>query len=269
MSSVAVIQMCSGAEVAANLRRAERLIARAAAAGASLVVLPENFACMPGKAADRRRAAEDDGAGPIQDFLAASAAWHGLWIVGGSVPIRMKQGKFASAVMVYDANGHRRARYDKLHLFDVGVPGRRESYRESRYFVAGRKPVAVETPLGRMGLAVCYDLRFPELFRRLALHEGCTFFAVPSAFTATTGRAHWQLLLRARAVENQCFVLAAAQSGKHADGRETHGESLIVGPWGETLAALKRRPGIACAELDRAAQTRLRRRFPVLDHARL
>lgn len=269
MKSAAVVQMRSGPEVGANLRSAGRLLARAAAAGASLAVLPENFACMPGTAADRRRAAEDDGGGRIQDFLAASAARHGMWIVGGSIPLRAAKGKVAAAVLVYDAAGRRRARYDKLHLFDVGVPGRRESYRESRHFVAGRGPVAVTTPLGRMGLAVCYDLRFPELFRRLALREGCTLFAVPSAFTATTGRAHWRLLLRARAVENQCFVLAAAQSGRHADGRETHGESLIVDPWGEPLAGLKRRPGVACAALDRVAQARLRRRFPVLRHARL
>ncbi len=269
MKGAAVIQMNSGPEVEANLRRAGRLLARAAEAGAALAVLPENFACMPGTAADRRRAAEDDGAGPIQDFLAANAVRHKLWIVGGTVPIKSRGGRFAAAVMVYDAGGRRRARYDKLHLFDVGLPGRRESYRESRSLKAGRKPGAVDTPLGRMGLAVCYDLRFPELFRHLTLHEGCTLFAVPSAFTAATGRAHWWVLLSARAVENQCFVLAAAQAGRHADGRETHGESLILGPWGESLAVLKRRPGVACATLDRRGQTRLRRRFPVLDHVRL
>ncbi|MGH8274728.1 MAG: carbon-nitrogen hydrolase family protein [Gammaproteobacteria bacterium] len=268
MKSAAVIQMNSGPDVGLNLRRAGGLLGGAAKAGAALAVLPENFACMPATPADRRRAAETDGAGPIQDFLAARAAQHKLWIVGGSVPIRSGGGRFAAAVMVYDASGCRRARYDKLHLFDVGVPGRRENYRESRSFVAGRKPVAVDTPLGRMGLSVCYDLRFPELFRHLTLDEGCTLFAVPSAFTAATGRAHWRLLLAARAVENQCFVLAAAQTGCHADGRETHGESTIVGPWGEPLATLKRRPGMTSAALDRAGQTRLRKRFPVLAHAR-
>ncbi len=258
--------MNSGPEVGANLRRAGRLLARAAEAGAALAVLPENFACMPATAADRRRAAEADGVGAIQDFLVATAARHKLWIVGGTVPICTRGDRFAAAVMVYDATGRRRARYDKIHLFDVGMPGRRETYRESRDFIAGRKPVAVDTPLGRMGLAVCYDLRFPELFRHLTLREQCRAFAVPSAFTATTGAAHWRVLLSARAVENQCFLLAAAQTGAHADARKAHGESLILGPWGESLAALKRRPGVALADLDRAEQTRLRKRFPVLSH---
>lgn len=265
---LAAIQMCSGAEVAPNLRRAGSLLRRAAEAGACVAVLPENFACMPATAVDRRRAAEHDGRGPVQDFLANAAARLGLWIVGGTVPLVARGERVAAAVLVYDGRGRRVARYDKMHLFDVTLPDRRESYRESRHFVPGNAPVAVDTPLGRMGLAVCYDLRFPEFFRRLVLREKCALFAIPSAFTAATGKAHWQILLRARAVENECFVVAAAQSGRHPDGRDTHGESMIVGPWGEILARLHRRPGVALAAVDAAAQRRLRRRFPVLDHAR-
>lgn len=260
--------MNSGAEVAANLRRARHLLQRASAAGACLAVLPENFACMPESSADRLRAAETDGAGPIQDFLADTAARLGLWIVGGTVPLHADDRRVAAAVLVYDAKGRRMARYDKMHLFDVDLPGRRERYRESAHFVPGDRLAAIDTPLGRMGLAVCYDLRFPEFFRALTLRHGCELFAVPSAFTAATGRVHWSLLVRARAVENQCFVLAAAQTGVHPDRRETYGHSLIVDPWGETLARLARRPGMTHASLDRVAQRRLRQRFPVLEHVR-
>lgn len=269
MKSVAVVQMRSGADVGANLRRARHLLRRAHEAGAVLAVLPENFAYMPASGDDRRRVAEIDGAGPIQDFLAATAARLGMWIVGGTVALRAGSRRVAGAVLVYDARGRRVERYDKVHLFDVDLPGRRERYRESAHFAPGHRLVAVDTPLGRMGLAVCYDLRFPEFFRDLALRHGCELFAVPSAFTAETGRAHWPLLVRARAVENQCFVLAAAQTGVHPDRRETWGHSMIVGPWGETLAELGRRPGLAEAALDRTAQRRLRQRFPVLDHVRL
>ncbi len=268
MKIAAVIQMNSGADVATNLRRAWHLLQRARAAGACLAVLPENFACMPGSSADRRRVVEVDGTGPIQDFLAATAARLGLWIVGGTVPLHADGHRVAAAVLVYDAGGRCVARYDKIHLFDVDLPGGRERYRESAYFAPGRRPVALDTPLGRLGLAVCYDLRFPELFRALTLDHGCELFAVPSAFTAATGRAHWSLLLRARAVENQCFVLAAAQTGVHPGRRETYGHSFIVDPWGEMLARLARRPGMAQTGLDRTAQGRLRRRFPVLEHIR-
>ncbi|MDN5865584.1 MAG: carbon-nitrogen hydrolase family protein [Gammaproteobacteria bacterium] len=260
--------MNATADVAVNLVRARRAIRRAAEAGATLAVLPENFACMPASSRDRRRVFERDGTGPMQDFLAATSARFGIWLIGGTVPIRVDDSRASAAVLVYDSEGHRQARYDKMHLFDVHVAERNERYCESRHFAPGDRAVAVDTPLGRMGLAVCYDLRFPELFRYLALREGCTLFAVPSAFTASTGAAHWRTLLTARAIENQCFLLAAAQTGRHDDGRETHGESMIVGPWGEKLAALKRRPGTAIAELDTAAQRNLRRRFPVLDHAR-
>lgn len=270
MSRAAVIQLNSGADVSGNLRRARHLLERAHGAGAVLAVLPENFACMPATRADRQQAAEMPGRGPIQDFLADTAARLGLWIVGGTVPLKHAgETRVSAAVLVFDDRGRRAARYDKMHLFDVDVPGKRERYRESAHFIAGRKLVAVDTPLGRLGIGVCYDLRFPEFFRELTLRHGCEAFAVPSAFTAATGRAHWSLLARTRAVENQCHLLAAAQSGRHPDGRETWGHSLIVAPWGETLAHLVRRPGMAEAALDRAAQQRLRRSFPVLEHVRL
>lgn len=269
MVRAAVIQLRSGAEVATNLRRVGRLLERTRDAGAALAVLPENFACMPATGADRQRAAEAPGQGPIQDFLAEMARRLGLWIVGGTVPLRTRGSRVAAAVLVFDAGGRRVARYDKMHLFDVDVPEVGERYRESANFVPGRRLVALDTPLGRLGLAVCYDLRFPEFFRALTLRHGCEVFAVPSAFTVTTGRAHWNLLVRARAVENQCFVLAAAQSGCHPDGRETWGHSLIVGPWGDIEVSLPKRPGIVQAELDRAAQRRLRQRFPVLGHVRV
>lgn len=266
---LAVIQLNSDADVAANLRRAGRLLARAAQDGALLAILPENFACMPASVADRRRVREREGDGPIQEFLSRTAARLGLWIVGGTIPLCVPdEERVAAAVLVYDAAGRCSARYDKMHLFDVALPGRRESYRESRHFRPGATPVAVDTPLGRMGLAVCYDLRFPEFFRVLTLRERCELFAVPSAFTAATGRVHWITLLRARAVENACFVAAAAQSGSHPGGRETHGESMVVDPWGETLARLPRRAGVVLAEIDASRQQRLRERFPVLAHAR-
>ena len=270
MPRAAVIQLNSDADIAGNLRRARRLLGRARGAGAVLAVLPENFACMPGTRADRQRAAEMPGRGPIQDFLAETAARLGLWIVGGTVPLKhARDTRVAAAVLVFDDQGRRIARYDKMHLFDVGVPGKRERYRESAHFVAGRRLVAIDTPIGRLGIGVCYDLRFPGFFRELTFRHGCEACAVPSAFTAATGRAHWSLLARTRAVENQCYLLAAAQSGRHPDGRETWGHSLIVDPWGDTLAHLARRPGVAEAPLDRAALQRLRRRFPVLKHARL
>lgn len=270
MHRAAVIQLRSDADVAGNLRRARRLLKRASEAGAVLAVLPENFACMPATRAERSRTAELPGRGPIQNFLAESASRLGLWIVGGTIPLRPRSGeRVAAAVLVFDPQGRRVARYDKMHLFDVDVPGKRERYRESAHFIPGRKLAAVDTPLGRLGLGVCYDLRFPEFFRALALRHRCELFAVPSAFTATTGEAHWSLLVRARAVENQCHVLAAAQTGVHPDGRETWGHSLIVDPWGEQLARLSRRPGVVDAPVDIAARRRLRRGFPVLDHVRL
>lgn len=264
---VAAVQMASGPNLNANLTEAARLIGRAAAAGARLVVLPENFVLMPVQEGDRLAAAERDGAGPVQDFLAEQARLHGVWLVGGTIPLTgHDQGKLRSACLLLNDRGERVARYDKLHLFDVRLANG-EQYAESRLFEAGEGPVVVDTPFGRLGLAICYDLRFPELFRRM-LDQGAEVFAMPSAFTATTGRAHWELLVRARAVENLAYVIAAGQGGYHVNGRETHGDSMIVNPWGEVLDRLARGSGFVIAELDRKFQQQVRESLPSIRHRR-
>ena len=266
MSTVAALQMTSGAEVEANLEQARALLEAAAGRGAQLAVLPENFAFMGRTEADRRRVSEPDGAGPIQAFLAASARELGLWIVGGTVPLLgAADGRVAPACLVYDADGERRARYDKIHLFDVQLPDRAESYRESAHFAPGSAPVVLDTPVGRLGLSVCYDVRFPELYRTLSA-RGAQLFAVPAAFTAATGQAHWDVLLRARAIENLCVVIGAGQSGRHANGRETYGDSLVVDHWGRVLARQAQGAGCVTADIDLAVQQRDRERFPVLEH---
>ncbi len=263
---VAVLQMQSGADVAANLAAAESLLGAAAAAGARLAVLPENFAAM-GEGASKLAHAEMPGDGPIQRALAASARRHGLWIVAGTLPLLAAAGKVRAACLVFDASGLQVARYDKMHLFDVDVPGG-ETHRESAATEPGTQLVLVDTPVGRLGLSVCYDLRFPELYRGLVA-QGATLFAVPAAFTATTGAAHWEVLLRARAIEDQCVVLAAAQHGEHPGGRRTHGDSMIVDPWGTILARKATGDGVICADIDPAGLVGLRRSFPVLVHRRL
>ncbi|NLO80151.1 MAG: carbon-nitrogen hydrolase family protein [Xanthomonadaceae bacterium] len=265
---VAAVQMVSGPEVGDNLAQAAALLEEAAAAGARLAVLPENFALLGSDEHDKLDIAETDGNGPVQAFLAEQARRHGIWLVGGSVPLRSEEAeRVYSACLVYDSAGERRARYDKIHLFDVEV-GAQEAYCESRTVKPGRlQPVLVDTPFGRLGLSICYDVRFPELFRRLVA-EGMELLAIPSAFTATTGAAHWQTLVRARAIENQCFVIAPGQGGEHPGGRRTHGESMIVGPWGEMLARLDKGPGVALAEINLEALHHLRRRFPALTHRR-
>lgn len=268
MNRIAAIQMTSGADVGVNLIEAGRLIGSAARAGARLVVLPENFACMPRAEADRLAVAEDDGRGPIQDFLAAQARTNGVWLVGGTIPLRAgADAKVRAACPLYDHNGVRVARYDKIHLFDVRLPNG-EVYQESRATEAGAELVVVDTPVGKLGLAVCYDLRFPELFRGL-LDRGAEVLALPAAFTAHTGRAHWEVLLRARAVENFCYVAAAAQWGAHANGRHTHGDSMIINPWGEVLDRLPQGTGYAVAEIDLDEQARLRQNLPAIEHRRL
>jgi deaminated glutathione amidase len=268
MSVAAVIQMTSSPEVEANLASARGLLERAHAQGAVLAALPENFAIMGRKEADKVAVAESMGEGPIQAFLGHTARELGMWIVGGTIPIRDEQepGRVAAASLVFDERGRCAARYDKIHLFDVDIPGREERYRESATVVPGVQPMVTTTPLGRLGMAVCYDVRFPELFRVLQT-QGAEVFSLPSAFTAPTGRAHWELLVRARAVENLCYVLAPAQSGMHDNGRETYGDSMIVDPWGHVLARVAEAgPGLAVAEVDRTLQQELRGRFPALAH---
>src|SRR5215468_12068999 len=263
---VAAIQMTSGPEVAANLEQARVLLDEAAARGARLAALPENFSFMGLKDADKRAVAEADGSGPAQDFLAATARELRLWIVGGTVPLRAgADGRVAAASLVYDADGARVARYDKIHLFDVDIPGRAETYRESANVTPGTQTVVLDTPAGRLGLSVCYDVRFPELYRRLSA-SGAQLLSVPSAFTSPTGRAHWETLLRARAIENLCYVVAPAQSGFHPSGRETYGDSMIVDFWGRVLQRVPRGRGCAVAEVDLAAEASVRESFPALVH---
>lgn len=268
MTQVAAVQMVSGPEVAANLADAKRLIEHAAESGARLVVLPENFALMPRAEADRWQAAENDGDGPIQEFIAATARVHGIWLVAGTIPLRASAGKrVRAACLVYDDGGKRVGRYDKMHLFDVQLD-HGERYHESAWFEAGDTPVVVPTPFGRLGLAVCYDLRFPELFRRL-LDDGAELFALPSAFTVRTGRDHWEVLVRARAVENLAYVIAPGQGGRHANGRETYGDSMIVSPWGDILERRAHGPGIVLADCDLERLRAIRTQLPSIQHRRI
>ncbi len=263
---VAAIQMTSLADVARNLATARRLLTEARDHGACLAVLPENFSFMGRNEAERRQIVERDADGPVQDAMSALARELRIWIVAGTQPIAVEgDPRPANACVVYDDAGKRAARYDKIHLFDVDLPGGREGYRESANAVPGAKPVLVDTPAGRFGLTVCYDLRFPELFRRL-VSEGAEIFSVPSAFTSPTGRAHWETLLRARAIENLCFVIAAAQSGVHDSNRETYGDSLIADYWGRVLAREPRGSHVVTAALDREGQQSTREGFPALQH---
>jgi len=258
--------MNSGPDVAHNLGVAGQLLADAAAQGARLAVLPENFAIMGAREADRLAVAEPPGEGPIQDALAELAQRLSLWIVAGTLPVRGRTPrKVAPASIVFDANGAQAARYDKIHLFDVDIPEKKESYRESATFEPGKEPIVVKTPVGVLGLSVCYDMRFPELYRALSA-QGAQLLAMPAAFTVPTGQAHWEVLLRARAVENLCYVLAAAQWGMHANGRETYGDAMIVDYWGRILARRPSGAGVVLAEIDPATQAAVREGFPALKH---
>ena len=265
----AVIQMNSGADVAANLEQARGLLEQAAAAGAVLAALPENCVFMGAKERDKLAHAEPDGAGPIQQFFADIAARLKLWVLAGTLPISADDTHVYAASCLYDSAGQRAARYDKIHLFDVDVGGG-ERYRESNSIAPGALRVAVtDTPLGKLGLSVCYDLRFPELFRA-QVADGATLLSVPAAFTAKTGAAHWHTLLKARAVENQSYVIAPGQCGTHPGGRSTYGHSLIIGPWGEMLAeVVEDAPGFALADIDPNHLQAVRARFPALSHRRL
>jgi nitrilase len=267
---VAAVQMASGASVAANLEAAGAHIADAARQGARLVMLPEFFALMGKQETDILEAREVPGTGPIQSFLSEQARRHRAWLVGGTIPLACEApGKVRAACLLLDDRGEVVARYDKMHLFDVTVPGdSRRIYRESRTVDAGSELVAVDTPFGRLGLAVCYDLRFPELFRALA-QRGMDVLALPSAFTEVTGRAHWETLVRARAIENLCYVVAPAQGGLHASGRETHGDTMVVDPWGTVLGRLAKGPGVVVCEVDRDHASSIRRNLPSLTHMKL
>jgi nitrilase len=262
---MAAIQMVSGPDVSANLRAAEGLLMEAADRGAQLAVLPEFFPIMGVRDTDKVRVREAPGAGPIQEFLAATSQRLGIWIVGGSVPLAASvHDKVRNACLVYAADGKLVARYDKIHLF--GFDNGRERYVESNTIEPGERVVTVDSPFGRIGLSVCYDLRFPELYRSMGAVD---VILVPSAFTATTGKAHWETLIRARAVENLAYVLAPAQGGRHASGRETHGDTMIVDPWGEIVDRVITGPGIAIAVVDPARIAAVRASLPALEHRTL
>jgi deaminated glutathione amidase len=264
-ASVAAVQMVSTHKVPENLAVAARLVAQAAAQGAALVVLPECFCIMGMNERDKIAVRENDGDGPIQAFLAETAARHGVWLVGGSVPLSCTRAdKVRNSCLVYDAQGRRVARYDKMHLF--GLELGEERFDEANTIEPGDAPVAIDTPWGRIALSICYDLRFPELYRSLGPVD---LILVPSAFTATTGHAHWETLLRARAIENLAWVVAPAQGGTHASGRRTHGHSMVVDPWGVIRGCLPEGEGVVLAKIDPELQRRLRASLPALEHRRI
>lgn len=268
MSKCAAIQMASSPNISSNLMVADNLIAEAAKAGAKLVALPENFALMGEHELDKIKAKENDGAGPIQNFLAGVAKKYNVWVIGGTIPIAgTDNNKVRAACLVFNNHGERIVRYDKVHLFDVNVPGTNEVYRESDSIEPGLEPQVFDSPFGRIGLAVCYDLRFPEIFRKMA-KQGVEILVVPSAFTAETGAAHWEVLLRARAVENLCYVIAPNQGGFHLNGRKTFGHSMIIDPWGVVLDCYKTGSGFVSAEIDRERLEKVRGAFPALNHRR-
>lgn len=257
--------MVSEPDVAANLAAAGRLVGEASAQGARLVALPEYFPIVGRSEQDKVAVREHDGSGPIQDFLRETAARYGVWIVGGTLPLLADAGdKVRNSCLVYDDSGRRIARYDKIHLF--GFEHGTERYKESQTIEPGRAVVAFDSPFGRIGVAICYDLRFPELFRAMGKPD---VVVVPAAFTEITGRAHWELLLRTRAVENQCYVIAAAQGGEHLSGRTTYGDSMVVDPWGVVQARLAKGPGVVVAEVDLDHLGTIRAKLPALAHRTL
>ena len=259
---VAAVQMVSGPQVQANLAVAGELIAQAAGEGAQLVALPEYFCILGLRDGDKVSVREADGHGPIQDFLAETAAKNKVWLVGGSAPLACADpNKVKNSCLVFDDAGRRVARYDKIHLF--GFDSGTERFQESRSIEPGSEVVTVDAPFARLGLSICYDLRFPEMYRKMGVVD---LILVPSAFTATTGKAHWEMLLRARAVENQAYVLAPAQGGHHRNGRDTYGHSMIIDPWGKVLVVLASGPGVVSAEIDHAEIARVRQSLPALTH---
>ncbi len=258
--------MVSKPERERNLAEAERLIAQAAGDGAGLVLLPEYFCFMGYKDSDKLAVRETYGDGPIQRFLADSARRHGVWVIGGTLPLAVTDPvpdatRVLNTTLVFDPSGAEKARYDKIHLFNFEKGA--DSFDEARTIRPGGEVRTFDAPFGRVGLSVCYDLRFPELYRRMG---ELALIVVPSAFTYTTGRAHWELLLRARAVENQCYVLAAAQGGSHENGRRTWGHSMLIDPWGEIVAELDEGPGVVSGDIDRARIDEVRRSLPAWRH---
>jgi nitrilase len=279
MAKVAAIQMASGPNVSANLSEARRLISDAVESGAELVVLPENFAHMGmsendildiAEAPMNEHLANETVKYPIQNFLSLIAKEEGVWILGGTIPIKSAQSenKIVAACLLFDAQGVVVARYDKIHLFDMDLGDQGGAYNESNFTDAGNKVVVADTPFGKLGIAVCYDLRFPELFREM-VSEGMEVLALVSSFTAVTGKAHWEVLNRARAIENLCFVVSSAQGGYHVNGRETYGDSMIIDPWGGIMDRLPHGSGFAIANINAESLQKTRKNFPVLEHIKL
>lgn len=267
MVRVATIQMVSTADVESNLLQAKKLILQAANEGAEFAVLPEYFPIISDDESDKLGIMEEFGDGPIQTFLAESAVSHEIWLMAGSLPIRTNDpSHVASSCLLYNPSGECVARYDKMHLFDVCVDkDEGEAYNESNTITPGREVVVAKTSFATIGLSICYDLRFPELYREL-VSKGATIITVPSAFTYSTGKRHWEMFLRARAVENLCYVVGSNQGGNNTQNRATWGHSMIIDPWGNILCSLEQGPGVACAELDLARVDELRRSFPALQH---
>jgi predicted amidohydrolase len=262
---VAAVQMVSTPDPAKNCEVAARLVREAAAAGAQLVLLPEYWAVLGGDEQDKVEIAEPAGDGPLQNFLANLGRECGIWLLGGTLPLKSHQsGKVLNSLMAYAPDGTLASRYDKIHLF--GFKRGEESYDESRTIVPGSEVAVLETPFARVGLSICYDLRFPELYRAMGQ---CDLIVMPAAFTATTGRAHWEVLLRARAIENQCYVLAAAQGGLHPNGRRTWGHSMLVDPWGAICTQLAEGEGLVAGEIDLDSMMGIRASLPALQHRTL
>jgi len=269
MTRVAAIQMVSTANLSENLATAARLIDQAAATGAELAVLPEYFPIISDNERDKFACRETFGNGPIQEFLTEAAQRHKLWLMAGSIPLDSGDpARVYNSCLLYNPDGKVVARYEKIHLFDVQVDAGKEAYNESNTIAAGSEVVVAETPFARIGMSICYDLRFPELYRRM-LDRDISIITVPSAFTWTTGQRHWELLLRARAVENLCYVIAANQGGQNTARRATWGHSMIIDPWGDILATVEQGPGVACADLDLDKLHSLRKSFPALQHRKL
>lgn len=261
---VALIQMLSSSSVKHNLKQLPTFFAKAQEEGAALVMLPENFAFMGHKDTDKFQIAEEEGEGQIQTAISQLARAYKLWVIAGSIPLKCLSNRLRSSCLVYDDQGECKARYDKIHLFDVCVSSN-EAYKESLTIEPGDQIIVVDTPVGRIGLSICYDIRFPELYRQLVL-KGAELFAVPSAFTAETGKAHWEILLRARAIENLCYVLAPNQGGMHNNGRHTYGHSMVIEPWGNIINQNKNGAGIIVADIDLLRLRQLRQQFPCHEH---
>lgn len=272
LTKIAAIQMAAGPQVEANLMAAVALIKEAADAGAQMAVLPENFVLMPMQETENIDIAEDYNKGHIQSFLGDCARENAIWIVAGSIPLKTNiEGKVTSTSLLFNSEGEIVARYNKMHLFDVtfgSEESKAETYHESAIFSAGSDVVVVDTPFGKIGMSICYDLRFPNLYREM-VKKGAEILLIPSAFTAATGKVHWEPLLRARAIENQCYVIAAAQGGYHVNGRETWGHTMVIDYWGQTHGVLEKGSGSIMIDIDLDAQAVTRKNFPVLEHRKL